>query len=93
MNFQTACLDGDVRLVGGSSSSEGTVQVCYLNGWGIISDEGWGTEEAQVVCRQLNYTDSNNCYSQLQQVIFNLYRSNCCDWVCVWQAKCSSQIN
>ena len=57
--FFTACSDGDVRLVGGSSLSEGTVQVCYYNGWGLISDEGWGREEAQVVCRQLNYTDGN----------------------------------
>ena len=30
MNFKTACLDGDVCLVGGSSLSEGTVQVCYV---------------------------------------------------------------
>ena len=58
-NLFTASFDGDVCLVSGSSLSEGTVLVCYYNGWSLISVEEWGKEEAQVVCHQLNYTDGN----------------------------------
>ena len=49
------CTDGDVRLTGGSSEAEGTVEVCSDNTWGMVSGLGWGEEDAQVVCRQLRY--------------------------------------
>lgn len=49
------CTQGDIRLVGGSSSNQGTVEVCYYNTWGLVDDRNWGTQEAKVVCRQLNF--------------------------------------
>ena len=49
------CNDGDVRLVGSEWSYEGTVEVCYSNIWGLISDSGWNQQDAEVVCRQLGY--------------------------------------
>ena len=52
--FFTVCVKGSVRLSGGTSSSEGTVEVCYNNSWGLIADFGWGKEDAIVVCNQLN---------------------------------------
>lgn len=56
----TGCDDTDIRLVNGSTvaSSEGIVEVCYEETWGLISDENWGTQEAQVVCGQLGYMSS-----------------------------------
>lgn len=57
-----ACSDSDVRLVGSNKTSEGTVEVCYYNNWGIISDESWGSEEAQVVCRQLGFSNPQSMY-------------------------------
>ena len=50
------CVDGDVRLVGGSDVSEGTVEVCFDNLWGLVTQTGWDTNDAQVICRQLGYS-------------------------------------
>ena len=54
-----ACTNGDVKLVGGSKSSQGTVEVCYSNFWGIIADTNWDDKNAQVVCRQLGIESSS----------------------------------
>ena len=47
------CTDGEVRLIGGSSETEGTVEVCHNKTWGMVSGLGWGEEDARVTCRQL----------------------------------------
>ena len=47
--------NGDVYLTGGSTDSEGTVQLCYNNEWGTVCDNGWTGNDADVVCRQLGY--------------------------------------
>ena len=50
------CTEGDIRLVNGLLANEGRVEICFNNQWGTICDDSWGAAEAQVVCRQLNYT-------------------------------------
>ncbi|XP_022088889.1 uncharacterized protein LOC110978300 isoform X3 [Acanthaster planci] len=42
-----------VRLTDGSVPTEGRVEVFYQGQWGRICHDGWGIEEAMVVCRQL----------------------------------------
>ena len=51
------CTDGQVRLFGGSTDYEGTVEICINNAWGTMSDDyGWGYEESQTICNALGYT-------------------------------------
>ena len=43
-----------MQLVGGSNPYEGRVEVRHpVHGWGTICDDGWGWEEAAVICRML----------------------------------------
>ena len=49
---------GQIRLQGGSYSSYGRLEV-YCNGeWGTVCDDGFGSTDARVACRQLGYSDS-----------------------------------
>lgn len=47
--------NGMVRLTSGRYVSEGLVEV-YCNGqWGTVCDNGFGSDDADTVCKQLGY--------------------------------------
>ena len=53
-SFHTAgCPEGGVRLTGGTTHTEGHVEICMNNQWGAVCDTMWDTMDASVVCRQL----------------------------------------
>ncbi|XP_033127419.1 fibropellin-1-like [Anneissia japonica] len=45
-----------------SEGSYGRVHIHYGSEWGTICDDGFGTEEAQVICRQLGYSSAVTYY-------------------------------
>lgn len=78
------CVDGDLRLSGGSTPLEGRVEVCSNRLWGTVChsvynyDRYWGTEEGGVVCRALGHQPigefrKRESFSQLMTILFFLY--------------------
>ncbi len=50
------CVEGEVRLQGSRNRYEGRVEVCRLEQWRTVCNQGWDTNEASVVCRQLGFS-------------------------------------
>ena len=71
VNATGVCTYGDIRLVGGSNQYEGRVEVCINDTWGTVCDDGWGSYDSTVVCKQLGfaYTGCEMIY-ELQLMFF-----------------------
>lgn len=70
-NDSFECQTGQVRLVDGSSASEGRVEICINGRWGRVCDDRWGFNEASVVCRQLGYNPSSEALTSCLAVAIN----------------------
>ena len=59
------CSHGDIRLYGGSTDSEGMVQMCNNStgsaSWEAVCDYYWGCYESVIACRQLGYSNAGTC--------------------------------
>lgn len=57
-SIEGGCKDGDVRLRGGASPSQGRVEICINNRWGTVcfgKEVVWDSNDATVVCKQLGF--------------------------------------
>jgi deleted-in-malignant-brain-tumors protein 1 len=63
-NFDSCTERNIIRLIDGDGSS-GRVEVCLDGLWGTVCDDGWDSNDATTVCRQLGYNDisklNNEC--------------------------------
>ena len=57
-----SCNNSDVRLVNGFTDYEGRVEVCLNGVWGTVCDDFWSTNDAVVVCNQLNISSASKNY-------------------------------
>ena len=46
--------DGTLRLYG-SGTDDGILEIFHIGRWGSVCDDGWGSEESLVACRQLGF--------------------------------------
>jgi len=72
----TGCVQGDIRLRGGSNSSEGRVEICNNNVWGTVCDDFWGTPDANVACRQLGFASTGNVVTLIRMIPLTYFKPN-----------------
>ena len=69
MCIRDRCTSGEIRLVNGSSPSNGRLEVCAFGRWGTVCDDRFDVVEAMVVCQQLGL---GTCESKPPNVVTNV---------------------
>ena len=49
-------IDGTLRLYG-NGTNDGILEIYHSGRWGTVCDDGWGSEESIVACKQLGSTN------------------------------------
>ena len=50
------CTNQDIRIISPlNSKSEGRIEVCVNYQWGTVCDDGWGSTDGYVACKQLGF--------------------------------------
>ena len=55
-SIATTCTNDDIRISGGDNTNQGLVELCIDGKWTSICDDGWGSEEAKVVCKEAGFS-------------------------------------
>ena len=58
------CQAGTIQLVSGLSEGTGFVQVCLDGSWFYVCGSGWSIVDAEVACRQLEYSFYRKFYGK-----------------------------
>ena len=90
---ESQCTHGDLRLVGGSGTYEGNVQICFEGVWGWVCHNSWSTYDAQVVCRQLGFsTTSLSIHRNYTELTHSPEETLllCCRHILLYQQRVSS---
>jgi deleted-in-malignant-brain-tumors protein 1 len=56
----TFCSQGAIRLLDGSTTTEGRVEICNNNAWGTVCNDLWDNVDAEIACKQLGLPSSGN---------------------------------
>ena len=58
--FTQACTPGEARLIHGTTSMEGVLEICNdESDWGTVCNRRFYCQEAMVCCRQVGYDFGN----------------------------------
>ena len=72
-NNSGGCSENGIRLVSSTNSGNayGRVEVCLNGLWGTVCDDGWDSNDATTVCRQLGYnnTVTSMCNFELKTAV------------------------
>ena len=52
---ESVCKTGDVRLVGGSTSSAGILEICNNGRWNTVCRDSVDDREAALICRHIGF--------------------------------------
>ncbi len=52
-------MEGEIRLVAGSTHREGRIELCSNGHWGTVCSDGWTEREAALVCSRLGYSGAS----------------------------------
>ena len=66
------CTDGSLRLVGGANDTLGLVEVCINNAWGGVCIDHFGTNDAEVACNQLGFSQNGILHLVLHTILTEL---------------------
>ena len=84
------CVTGDIRLIGGTTSNEGRLEVCVNRVWGTVCGVLWGPTDSRVACRQLGHQELGILTQPLIVVDdtndVHLFRLSKWEWI-IWSRK------
>ncbi len=52
-------MEGEIRLVAGSTHMEGRIELCSNGRWGTVCGGGWTERKTALVCSKLGYSSAS----------------------------------